>query len=331
LSFTLAKCGARHFLYALILALLVAPNVSNAEDIAWKTVSEDELEVIFRGEAIDLKLETAKRAWTGSLPGFVEIIRWQAANRFAIVAGWKADPGFTWDFQGSIDDKDTIESTFGLTANKVIEWGASESFHGQLGKLNIHFLKVGDGNCISWGFGYDDTSAGRPFSYSANNLVRGLYCQTETIGSEFAKRVVLLSGHKGGYEPPTEQNKMAAKPANPTGDNDRRVIAEGEWKYVPIAANWGGSGDLLIGYLNYQITSREGPFDVYMGNISCQGRWQFASGKYGTDKLPTGTWAITCSDGRSASGTYISHKLGMGTGRGTDADGKTVKITYGAN
>ncbi len=315
-------------LFALFLTLLMAPNVSNAEGVNWKTVSADKLEIIFRGEALEMKLETAKKAWVSSMPGFVEYANWRGSSKMAFIVKQNADPGYTLQVGDSIDDRNQISLAFGLEKNGEIVWGKDESFSGPLGIFKIHYLELKVLNCIAWGFGYDDSSAGEPLSYSANNIFRALYCQREQIRPEFAKRVVLLSGYKGGYEPPETKSKIAAKP---TMEKARDVANEDGSKTVPVATNWLGSGDLFVGFLKYRNNAGNGPLEVSMGTISCRGTWQFSSGKYGTAKLPRGSWTVACSDGRVASGTYISNKLGQGTGLGTDANGEMVKITYGVN
>jgi hypothetical protein len=179
----------------------------------------------------------------------------------------------------------------------------------------------------------------------ARGIVTFLYCQPENFNLEFAKQISLLTGHKTQYTPPkvpemivsesekpVDETPIATKTTDEKGGDatKQNSLAEG-WQSVPLAASWESKEDLLAGLLKYKNNAGKGLIEASAGNISCKGRWQFVSGKYGTSNPPIGTWAIACNDGSAASGTYKSDKLGRGIGRGTDANGKIVKLTFGLN
>jgi hypothetical protein len=315
----------------LCFVLIVSSTPPQAAQINWKSVAIEDMEVIFRGEALGLKFEKAKRAWVNSISTTVEYSVWRHGWKRATIIKWQADPGRTFRIKGRLDDKNSIKSAFAYTKTRQINWQEKLPFRSALGTLNINFMRVGEVNCISWAFGFDDNSAGEAWSDSVNNLVRALYCQKEQVEIAFAKRIVLLSGYKGGYIPPKSENFAANgsdTAATPRAENSND---DGNWISVPIAASWQGVNDLFAGILKYRNDRGKGPLTFATHDLSCKGTWQFVSGKYGTDNPPIGTWAIACNRGLAASGTYISRKAGTGGGEGIDAAGRAVKITFGKN
>ena len=378
--------------------LLALPQISHAKKLKWKNVSEDALEIIFRGEQLSLKLKYSVRKKAGSGLTQSMLVYGNQSDRYAALIHVAASPGQIFRPIEKFLDKNSIKNTFSISKNNEVTWGTSEPLT-TFGREKIHFLTINykgfnKRRCIAWARAYSLGEAHTSAS-EENRFMQALYCQTETISLPFAKKVVKLSGHKGGYIPPklstgivSDSNKP--KSINTTnaktipnditfdeGDEYKRGLAAyqkgdyktalqifeplgeqgnasakiylglikglpkeiatkqksptNDWQSVPLAASWESKENLLAGVLKYKNNGGKGSIEASAGNISCKGTWQFVSGKYGTNNLPIGTWAIACNDGSAASGTYKSNKLGKGTGRGTDADGNTVKLTFGLN
>lgn len=91
----------------------------------------------------------------------------------------------------------------------------------------------------------------------------------------------------------------------------------------PIAISWGGMEGLIAGEV--ELRQGEGSVSARLpdGKGTCRGSYR------ATDRA-VGTWAVACTDGRSASGTYRALGAGKGAvGEGFDAHGNQVRYTLG--
>ena len=94
----------------------------------------------------------------------------------------------------------------------------------------------------------------------------------------------------------------------------------------PIAFEWEGYGKLIAGQIELNQQKGGGIFSAQLPDNEgrCTG-----SNSYGSKT--TGTWAMSCTDGRAASGTFESFGKNKGSaGVGKDTRGRKVKYTIGA-
>ena len=100
---------------------------------------------------------------------------------------------------------------------------------------------------------------------------------------------------------------------------------------VPFVASWEGEFASVSGTLEYTANKPSGSISAPWpdGTYKCTGTFHITSGKYGTNEMPNGPWALSCTNGKTATGEFESHQRGKGKGKGVDRSGKIVEIAFG--
>mgnify|MGYP003632211409 FL=1 len=104
-----------------------------------------------------------------------------------------------------------------------------------------------------------------------------------------------------------------------------RPTANSAIKKRPIAINWAGKSQLILGEVELPVSGSTGKASLSLPDNAgeCFGTFSFKN-------RSSGVWALACSTGETISGTFIGSGKGSGfTGSGTDGKGGEVKFTIG--
>jgi hypothetical protein len=95
----------------------------------------------------------------------------------------------------------------------------------------------------------------------------------------------------------------------------------------PVAFEWEGLDQLMVGEIQFKKGDGGGIFSVQMPNSESQN----CTGTYRYKTKTDGIWNVACTDSRAASGTFITHGKNAGSsGTGKDTKGNSVKFTVAA-
>ncbi|MCB2099732.1 MAG: hypothetical protein KDE22_02600 [Rhodobacterales bacterium] len=180
-----------------------------------------------------------------------------------------------------------------------------------LGSVSIQRFTVLKADCIAFEMDVDKALAGRP-GQGGLGKVRGTYCLGggRTLSDGDVTDVVNAVGLRGHYEP--------AQAGSPAGTSS--LALAGTWENV--------TDDLKGDFIAENPQGRNGRLWVRLPKRqACSGTWALETMNTEGEPGASGTWSLTCSDGRSANGTYrIIDQQGQGTG--SDGDGNRLQFRF---
>lgn len=301
----------------------------------WTKISNNEAVVIFL--ASDLE-DRYKSTWKLPDPAYTyninQGVQWREGNGFFKAILMYGDLAGDMIYEAKWRFERVL--SFKQFRGASIAFGRMQSTRNALGRVEYKLFEFQDRGCLAlrsyWG-----TSPHLGTHEGTSGLV-GYYCTAkgQRLSDSSAREVVKAIGiesvarPEGRYMAPavssSSRDSAAAPPAYAKPMTKTGTISTNS---VPIAINWEGLGDLLLGRLTYSNQQGEGEIHVSVPGTECKGSWKYASGKYGTPSPPEGVWSLTCSNGKAASGTYVSDAPNQGTGSGKDAAGNRIRVTYG--
>jgi len=306
----------------------------------WKTIASNERHLLFGLEKIANLTRTTKRRYRNNSQSREE---WSS---FSDADGRQVFQTYVYELQGgyvltrSID----IDTAMNLFNNlkSLPRPEVHESFNG-LNRAKYGFFDLHGKSCVVIFQNFSASSA-NDRGDEGTAYLSGFYCDADgnKISKEKATSLIKAIGFvdiSGPMLTSSEENIWKSSGGSSDVASQRSIksvvqansSSESSSKNTPIVFLW-DSGARGLGKMTISPDQNRGRIKLdFLENeadVTCSGSWQHVSGSYGTDKLPTGTWAIACKNGKTATGTYVSHKRMHGKCSGQDDVGRSVTCIF---
>lgn len=177
-------------------------------------------------------------------------------------------------------------------------------------------------NCVAFK-SLSRSKGGTPYDNDkgfADTLMEGLLC--DEFKDDFLRELGRMRPEDVAFIASRERSQNATPEPE---RKSRPASSDGGWNVRPIAVEWEGHSDLIVGELMFRQNAGTGhmKFSLPDGGGTCEG-------SYRVGRDGNGTWAVACPEGLAASGTLKTRGPGKGSaGSGVDTKGRKVRYTLG--
>lgn len=189
---------------------------------------------------------------------------------------------------------------------------------------NLRAFYVRSENCVAFK-SLSRSKGGTPYDNDRgfpDTMIEGLLC--DEFEDDFLSELGRMGPEDVAIIAARERNGHAS---NRPAQGSRTTSSEDGWNVRPIAVEWEGQPDLIIGELMFRQNAGTGhmKFSLPNGQGTCEG-------SYRVGRDGNGTWAVACPGGLAASGTLKTRGTGKGSaGSGRDTKGREVRYTLGGS
>ncbi len=317
----ISRTATKHVGYAMVLAAVsvlsacqttqtsgsaaVTAIAAQDSELLYAPIQPDNLKITYRRSETSsaTAFRAVGRSDNGLFPHLVFTYRYLAPN---------------WHWNQPIDLKEYVKE-LKLAENRNVQIGKHRGVRTEVGLISVLRFTVDGVSCSAMELELRGSGSQTHDGGSAQFFGHYCWAPGATVSDEdeatVAKSVAM--GNYGGWESAVARIQQSPGQANE--------------KNLALTVAWQNYRDALSGRMVLTSSGAHGRiwFPLPAGG-NCSGDWKNVGGKFAGDgPLPSGTWSVLCTNGRSAQGDYAAFSPDSGTGIGKDAEDNTIAFRFG--